>query len=119
LTEATTKPGPCQVGINAEDPCSRSAEVEILGVPFCEPCARTQEAYFAIGELTLGKHSFRSKPLAEVLERMRRERELTGCIIASKSTKGNRSVLDECAEKTASRSHPDGLGVGALPSSAE
>ena len=26
--------------------------VEILGVPFCESCAREQEAYFAIGELT-------------------------------------------------------------------
>jgi hypothetical protein len=51
LTEAT-KPGPCQVGINAEDPCPRRAEVEILGVAFCGPCARKQEAYFAIGELT-------------------------------------------------------------------
>ena len=93
--------------------------VEILGVAFCGPCARTQEAYFAIGELTLGKHSFRSRPLAEVLERMRRERERTGCIIASKSTKGNRRVLDECAEKTGARSRYDGLGVGALPSSVE
>ena len=119
MTEVTTKPGSCQVGINAEDPCSRSAVVEILGVAFCGPCARTQEAYFAIGKLTLGKHSFRSRPLAEVLERMRRERERTGCIIASKSTKGNRRVLDECAEKTGARSRYDGLGVGALPSSVE
>ena len=38
--------------INAEDPCPRSAEVEILGVAFCGPCARQQEVYFAIGELT-------------------------------------------------------------------
>jgi hypothetical protein len=44
-------------------------------VAFCGPCARKQEAYFAIGELTDEEaQSLRSKPLAEVLERMRRER---------------------------------------------
>jgi hypothetical protein len=75
LTEAATKPGPCQVGINAEDPCPRRAEVEILGVAFCGPCAREQQAYFVIGQLTQEKtHGFRSKLLAEALERMRRER---------------------------------------------
>ena len=37
---------------NTESPCLRSAEVEILGVAFCGPCARKQEAYFSIGELT-------------------------------------------------------------------
>jgi hypothetical protein len=26
--------------------------VEIRGVPFCERCAREQEAYFAIGEMS-------------------------------------------------------------------
>jgi hypothetical protein len=52
LTEAATKPGPCQVRIYTESPCPRSAEVEILGVAFCGPCARKQEAYFSIGELT-------------------------------------------------------------------
>jgi hypothetical protein len=41
------------------------------GIAFCGPCAREQEAYFAIGELT---QSLCSKPLAEALERMRRER---------------------------------------------
>ena len=46
------KPGPCQVRSKTESPCLRSAEVEILGVAFCGPCAREQEAYFAIGELT-------------------------------------------------------------------
>ena len=35
-----------------ESPCPRRAEVEIMGVAFCGPCAREQEAYFAIGELT-------------------------------------------------------------------
>ena len=50
MTEA--KQEPCQVRSRTESPCSRSAEVEILGVAFCGPCARQQEAYFAIGELT-------------------------------------------------------------------
>jgi hypothetical protein len=52
LTEAVTKPGRCQVRSNTESPCPRVAEVEILGVAFCGPCARQQEEYFAIGELT-------------------------------------------------------------------
>ena len=75
MTEAKTRPRPCQVGINAEDPCPRPAEVEILGVPFCGPCARKQEVYFAIGELTHeDERDLRSKPLTEVLERKRQER---------------------------------------------
>jgi hypothetical protein len=75
LTEVA-KPGDCQVRSKTESPCPRSAEVEILGVAFCGPCARQQEAYFAIGELTHEKgRNLRSKPLAEVLERKRRERE--------------------------------------------
>ena len=61
--------------INTQSPCPRSAEVEILGVAFCGPCAREQEAYFAIGELTHEEaRDLCSKPLAEVLERMRRDR---------------------------------------------
>jgi hypothetical protein len=73
LTEVTTKSGSCQVGINAEDPCPRRAEVEILGVAFCGPCARKQQAYFAIGELTHEEaRDLHSKTLAEVLEKERR-----------------------------------------------
>jgi hypothetical protein len=55
-----------------ESPCPRRAAVEILGVAFCEACAREQRAYFAIGELTQEEKAqgFRSKPLAGVLERM-------------------------------------------------
>jgi hypothetical protein len=88
--------------------------VEILGVAFCGPCAREQEVYFAIGELTHEEaRDLRSKPLAEVLERKRRERELTGSIIASKR---NRSVIEESAEQTKSASHPVGSDVCALPS---
>ena len=59
-----------------ESPCPRSAEVEILGVAFCGPCAREQEAYFAIGELTQQDEArdLRSGPLVGALERMRRDR---------------------------------------------
>jgi hypothetical protein len=75
LTEAATKLEPCQVRLYTQSPCPRSAEVEILGVAFCGPCARQQKAYFAIGELTHEDgRDLRSKPLAEVLERKRRER---------------------------------------------
>jgi hypothetical protein len=70
-----TKPGPCQVRTKTESPCPRSAEVEILGVAFCGPCARQQELYFAIGELTNEDgRDLRSGPLAEALERTRRDR---------------------------------------------
>jgi hypothetical protein len=41
--------------------------VEVLGVAFCGPCAREQEAYFAIGELTDERaRDLRSKTLADV-----------------------------------------------------
>ena len=75
MPEATTKPAPCQVRSRTENPCPRRAEVKILGVDFCGPCARQQEAYFAIGELTNEEaRDLRSKTLAEVPERKRRER---------------------------------------------
>ena len=68
-------PGPCQVRSRTESPCLRSAEVEILGVAFCEACAREQEAYFAIGELTQeDTEGLPSEPLAAALKMMRRER---------------------------------------------
>ena len=75
MTEAT-KLVPCQVRSKTASPCPRPAEVEILGVAFCGPCAREQEVYFAIGELTHGEETKgpRSKALAEALKRMRRER---------------------------------------------
>jgi predicted Fe-S protein YdhL (DUF1289 family) len=75
LTEAKTKPRPCQVRIDTESPCSRRAEVEILGVAFCGPCAREQEVYFAIGNLTHEEaRDLHSKTLAEVLERKRQRK---------------------------------------------
>ena len=76
LTGATV-PAACQVRSKTERPCPRRAVAEIRGVPFCGPCAREQEAYFAIGELVVAqeeRQDFRSKQLAEALKRMRRER---------------------------------------------
>ena len=57
-------------------PCPRTAEMEIMGVAFCGPCARRQEVYFAIGELTDDEEEeeardLRSGPLVEALERIR------------------------------------------------
>jgi hypothetical protein len=47
--------------------------VEIMGVAYCGPCAREQEVYFAIGELTDEEEArdLRSGPLVEALERIR------------------------------------------------
>ena len=73
MTEATM-PVLCQVRSMTKSPCPYRAVVEIQGIAFCEPCAREQEAYFAIGELTQETRSLRSKPLAEALGRARRER---------------------------------------------
>jgi hypothetical protein len=78
------KPGPCQVRSRTQSPCLHQAVVEILGIPFCEACAREQEAYFAIGELTQGaeKRDIRIEPLrkslaetlGQMLRGMRRQR---------------------------------------------
>jgi hypothetical protein len=59
-----------------DSPCPRTAEVEIVGVAFCGPFGRRQEAYFAIGELTDEEEArdLRSGPLVEALERMRCDR---------------------------------------------
>jgi len=51
--EATMKLGLCQLRSKTDHPCPRQAVVEIWGIPFCKPCAREQEAYFAIGELSV------------------------------------------------------------------
>ena len=74
MTEATM-PVQCQVRSKTKSPCPHRAVVEIRGIAFCGPCARQQEAYFAIGELTQEEtQGLRSKALAEALERMRQER---------------------------------------------
>ena len=53
MIEATTKLGSCQVRSKTDQPCPHQAVMEIWGIPFCEACARVQEAYFDIGKLTM------------------------------------------------------------------
>ena len=67
---------PCEIRSKTESPCHRRAVVEMRGVAFCGPCAREQEAYFAIGELTQEDETqgSGSKLLVEALKRLRRER---------------------------------------------
>ena len=74
LNEAAV-PAPCQVRSETESPCPHPAVAEIRGVAFCGPCAREQEAYFAIGEIVArGKmEDLRGGALAQVLGRVRRE----------------------------------------------
>jgi hypothetical protein len=50
----------CQVGSKTEHPCPHQAVLEIRGIPFCEACAREQEAYFDIGKLTIRAHGLAS-----------------------------------------------------------
>jgi hypothetical protein len=99
LTEATTKLGPCQVRSKTGRPCPREAVVEIWGMPFCEQCAREQQAYFAIGELTEDKEEgrgLRDEPLVEALDRMRWER--TGYTAAEEMEKKAKVTVGDPAE---------------------
>jgi hypothetical protein len=66
-----------------QSPCLHRAVVEVRGIPFCEACAREQEAYFAIGELTQEEaRDLRGEPLRkspaktldEMLDGIRRQR---------------------------------------------
>jgi hypothetical protein len=57
-----------------DHPCPHRAVVEIRGIPFCEPCAREQEAYFAMGELTREAQGPRSEPLVGAPDGTRWER---------------------------------------------
>ena len=61
LTKATMGLGSCQMRSETDRPCPRPAVVEIEGIPFCEPCAREQEVYFEIGELTQSLATDRTK----------------------------------------------------------
>jgi hypothetical protein len=66
--------------------------VEILGVAFCGPCARQQEACFSIGQLTQEEARIhRNKPLAEALKRMRQERKSGGEGSVAGVTAGSRT----------------------------
>jgi hypothetical protein len=73
LTRATNNhEQQCKVRSGTDNPCLRQAMVKVRGIPFCEPCAREQEAYFAIGELTEAPEGLREEPLVELLNRMQR-----------------------------------------------
>jgi hypothetical protein len=87
------KPGPCQVRSRTQSPCLNQAVVEILGIPFCEACAREQEVYFAIGELTQGEHKrdLRIEPLSKSLGETLGEM-LRGCAANAQMTLPRRGV---------------------------
>ena len=71
IKTTTSEQEQCKVRSETNTPCLRPAMVKVRGIPFCEPCAREQEAYFAIGELTEAPESLREGPLAELVNRMR------------------------------------------------
>ncbi len=77
MTKTTPELGRCQVRSGTERPCHRRAVVKIRGIPFCEPCAREQEAYFAIGALTEEPWRLRDERLVGMLSRMRQTK--LGC----------------------------------------
>jgi hypothetical protein len=78
LIGATTKLGPCQVRIKTEHPCPHQAVMEIRSIPFCEPCAREQKAYFHLGKLTMQAQGLASDPeLPKAYRLTTRERQNT------------------------------------------
>ncbi len=87
IVKGSPKQGLCQVRSETDLPCPHQAVVEIWGIPFCERCAREQEAHFAIGKLTQEEETrdLRDEPLDEALGRMRRER--TGYTAAAEKAK--------------------------------
>lgn len=44
--------GRCQVRSGTDHPCGEAAVTEVWGVLFCAGCAREQEVYSAIGEIS-------------------------------------------------------------------
>jgi hypothetical protein len=84
LIKATTKEEQqCRVRSGTDNPCLRPAVVKVRGVPFCEPRAREQEAYFAIGEITeaSSQRLAEKESLVDMLgwmRRIRRRRRIVG-----------------------------------------
>ena len=64
----------CQVRSGTKHSCQRPAVTKVRDIPFCELCAREQEAYFAIGELTEEPQHLRDERLVGMLSRTRRTR---------------------------------------------
>ena len=82
-------PAPCQVRSKTESPCPHPAVVEMRGVAFCGPCAREQEAYFAIGEIVAREEAW--APGGRALKRLRRERGAGSVAEASRSPRRRQS----------------------------
>jgi len=64
----------CQVRSGTTHPCTRPAAVRLQGIPFCELCAREQEAYFAIGGLTEAVEQAGGGDFAVVMDLMKKIR---------------------------------------------
>ena len=96
ILTGATMPAACQMRSKTENPCPRRAAVEIRGVPFCGPCAREQEAYFAIGELVARGEARgpRGRALAEALGRVRRGSAGAKEGIAAGTRRGPSSVYE-------------------------
>ena len=96
ILTGATMPAACQMRSRTKSPCPRRAAVEIRGVPFCGPCAREQEAYFAIGDLVARGEARgpRGRALAEALERVRRESAGATEGIAAGTRRGPSSVYE-------------------------
>lgn len=67
MVRAKTELESCRVRSKTDRPCTRPAAVRVQWISFCEPCAREQEAYFAIGEFTEVSHRPCSGPSNEAL----------------------------------------------------
>ena len=76
LSEVMVELGRCQVRSGTDRPCRHPAVVKVRGIPFCERCAREQEAYFTIGEFTEAPwHSHDDESLVGMLNRIQRIRQ--------------------------------------------
>ena len=76
MIKTTSEQEQCKVRSGTDNPCLRLAVVKVSGVPFCEPCAREQEVYFAIGEITGASSTWLDdeESLVDMLEWLRRIR---------------------------------------------
>ena len=74
MSRTTNEQGRCRVRSGTDNPCLRPAVAKVGGVAFCEPCAREQEAYFAIGEFTEAEEGIGGERLAIAIDLMKKIR---------------------------------------------
>jgi hypothetical protein len=74
LSRTTNEQGRCRVRSGTDNPCPRPAVAKVGGIAFCEPCAREQEAYFAIGEFTEAEEGLGGERLARAIDLMKKIR---------------------------------------------